>query len=174
MVARLGGGGHRTDTSWILVSSLNCDLGQVTELLSFSFIKWSPSISPSDFNQGSTWHTLSRVLPKASVQWTLVPPLVNIYWDVFSVKEPGETKMSRTGFIGDSLLRYFSSLTFYDLIKTEIKAKRSWGPQSHYHFPFSNFFLNVLAVLLNEFYSTFSSLFSFLVSSSSWDINHLI
>ena len=77
----------------------------------------------------------------------LVPtpyPLDNLYWDVFSVEEPEETKVSTTGFLMDSFLRDFSSLPFCDLIKTEVKIKKDckdkWGFQSHYHFNFLFFF----------------------------------
>ena len=43
---------------------------------------------------------------------------------MFSVEEPEETKVSRTGFLADSFLRDFSSLTFCDLVKTEVKTKK--------------------------------------------------
>lgn len=73
--------------------------------------------------------------------------------------------MSRAGFLADSFLRDFSSLTFCDLIKTEVKTKKDCkdkrGFQSHYRFLKKK---KKPAVLLSEFYSNFSSFF-FSISS---------
>ena len=55
---------HKTDPSWILVSSLNCDLGQATELLSFSCIKQSPSELPSGSIKVTCNISLAECAPK--------------------------------------------------------------------------------------------------------------
>lgn len=146
--------------------------------LSFSFIE---SISPSELQQGSIkiMCNTEECFPKAGkYSMDVSPPLSLIhstFIEAFLYKDLlRETKMSKTGFTVNSFLRCFLFLTFYDLMKMEVRTKRSWWPQSHYRFTFSSLFF--LAVFLNQFDSTFFLLIFFFTFffSSSWDINHLI